>query len=180
MRPRSSGDRASASGAEGRRFESCRGHHPKCPLTCASALLQVRPGVRRASYSCRSPTKSTYTTPGLPKEQPHEAHSNGAVVIPAFRCRTDRLWRQQPVGALVAFVRAGEPKRAVLHHEHAIDAAARIAERPHTVRADENNLFDIVISGSGGIENFTAPTTPGTYAFHCKYHANMHGVLTVQ
>jgi Family of unknown function (DUF6088) len=26
MRPRSSGDRASASGAEGRRFESCRGH----------------------------------------------------------------------------------------------------------------------------------------------------------
>ncbi len=27
MRPRSSGDRASASGAEGRRFESCRGHH---------------------------------------------------------------------------------------------------------------------------------------------------------
>ncbi len=26
-RPRSSGDRASASGAEGRRFESCRGHH---------------------------------------------------------------------------------------------------------------------------------------------------------
>jgi plastocyanin len=53
-------------------------------------------------------------------------------------------------------------------------------ERNHTVTADENNLFDIVISGSGGIENFTAPTTPGTYAFHCKYHANMHGVLTVQ
>lgn len=53
-------------------------------------------------------------------------------------------------------------------------------ERNHTVTADENNLFDIVISGSGGIENFTAPTTPGTYAFHCKYHTNMHGVLTVQ
>ena len=27
VRPRSSGDRASASGAEGRRFDSCRGHH---------------------------------------------------------------------------------------------------------------------------------------------------------
>ena len=53
-------------------------------------------------------------------------------------------------------------------------------ERNHTVTADQNNLFDIVISGSGGIENFTAPTTPGTYAFHCKYHPNMHGVLTVQ
>jgi plastocyanin len=27
---------------------------------------------------------------------------------------------------------------------------------------------------------FAAPTTPGTYPFHCRYHANMHGVLTVQ
>jgi plastocyanin len=50
----------------------------------------------------------------------------------------------------------------------------------HTVTADQNNLFDIVISGSGGKEKFTAPMTPGTYAFHCKYHPNMHGVLTVQ
>ncbi|MFG1934606.1 cupredoxin domain-containing protein [Mycobacterium sp. NPDC048908] len=50
----------------------------------------------------------------------------------------------------------------------------------HTVTADENNLFDIRISGGGGIEMFTAPATPGTYPFHCKYHANMHGLLTVQ
>ena len=49
----------------------------------------------------------------------------------------------------------------------------------HTVTADENNLFDIRVSGGGGSESFTAPTTPGTYPFHCKYHANMHGVLTV-
>jgi hypothetical protein len=45
--------------------------------------------------------------------------------------------------------------------------------------ADESNLFDIRVSG-GGIQSFTAPTTPGTYPFHCKYHANMHGLLTVQ
>jgi|SRR6202165_2500258 plastocyanin len=50
----------------------------------------------------------------------------------------------------------------------------------HTVTADENNLFDIRVSGGGGTEPFTAPTTPGIYAFHCKYHANMHGSLTVQ
>jgi plastocyanin len=49
----------------------------------------------------------------------------------------------------------------------------------HTVTADENNLFDVRISGGGGTEALTAPTTPGTYPFHCKYHANMHGVLTV-
>jgi plastocyanin len=50
----------------------------------------------------------------------------------------------------------------------------------HTITADENNLFDIRVSGGGGIKSFTAPTTPGTYPFHCKYHPNMHGVLTVQ
>ena len=49
----------------------------------------------------------------------------------------------------------------------------------HTVTADANNLFDIRVSGGGGKESFTAPTAPGTYPFHCKYHANMHGVLTV-
>lgn len=50
----------------------------------------------------------------------------------------------------------------------------------HTVTADDNSLFDTRISGGGGIKSFTAPTTPGTYPFHCKYHANMHGMLTVE
>src|SRR4029078_177716 len=40
MRPRSSGDRASASGAEGRRFESCRGH----PVVFAGQRLFSGPG----------------------------------------------------------------------------------------------------------------------------------------
>ncbi len=49
----------------------------------------------------------------------------------------------------------------------------------HTVTADESNLFDVRVSGGGGRESFTAPATPGSYPFHCKYHAGMHGVLTV-
>jgi plastocyanin len=53
-------------------------------------------------------------------------------------------------------------------------------ETNHTVTADENQLFDIRISGGGGTNTFTAPMTPGTYPIHCKYHANMHGMLTVQ
>ncbi len=52
-------------------------------------------------------------------------------------------------------------------------------EPNHTVTADDNQ-FDIRISGGGGIQSFAAPTAPGTYPFHCKYHANMHGLLTVQ
>lgn len=50
----------------------------------------------------------------------------------------------------------------------------------HTVTADQGNLFDVRVSGGGGVATITAPTTPGTYPFHCKYHANMHGTLTVQ
>jgi plastocyanin len=50
----------------------------------------------------------------------------------------------------------------------------------HTVTSDADNLFDVRISGGGGTETFAAPTTPGTYPFHCKYHASMHGTLTVQ
>ncbi len=53
-------------------------------------------------------------------------------------------------------------------------------EANHSLTADANDAFDIRISGGGGIKTFTAPMTPGTYDFHCKYHANMHGSLTVQ
>jgi plastocyanin len=53
-------------------------------------------------------------------------------------------------------------------------------EAAHSVTADVNGAFDIRISGGGGTETLTAPTAPGTYPFHCKYHENMHGTLTVQ
>jgi plastocyanin len=31
-----------------------------------------------------------------------------------------------------------------------------------------------------GQKTLTAPTEPGEYAFHCKYHPSMHGTLTVK
>jgi plastocyanin len=58
------------------------------------------------------------------------------------------------------------------------------ADGAHSVTSDVPNLFDVRISGGGGISPLTAPTAPGTYPFHCKYHvkdyAGMHGSLTVQ
>jgi plastocyanin len=58
------------------------------------------------------------------------------------------------------------------------------ADGAHSVTSDAPNLFDVRISGGGGISRLTAPTAPGTYPFHCKYHvkdyANMRGSLTVQ
>jgi plastocyanin len=49
----------------------------------------------------------------------------------------------------------------------------------HTVTADEGGAFDAQVTGDAS-GSFTAPTTPGTYAFHCTYHSNMHGMLVVQ
>ncbi len=50
----------------------------------------------------------------------------------------------------------------------------------HTVTADQGSAFDVEIKGSGGTATFTAPSQPGTYTFHCIYHPNMHGTLTVK
>jgi len=51
--------------------------------------------------------------------------------------------------------------------------------RAHSITAD-NNAFDVQAWGSGGITTLTAPSTPGVYPFHCKYHENMRGTLIVQ
>lgn len=49
----------------------------------------------------------------------------------------------------------------------------------HTVTADSAGAFNAEVSGNG-TTTFTAPTRPGTYAFHCTYHPMMHGQLIVQ
>lgn len=49
----------------------------------------------------------------------------------------------------------------------------------HTVTADDGSSFDVTVQG-GGNATFTAPTKPGTYAFHCTIHRNMHGTLVVK
>jgi plastocyanin len=48
----------------------------------------------------------------------------------------------------------------------------------HTVTADSGNAFDVKID-PGATVTLTAPSKPGTYAYHCRYHANMHGTLRV-
>lgn len=50
----------------------------------------------------------------------------------------------------------------------------------HTVTADQGQAFDAKVKANGGTATFTAPSQPGTYAFHCTYHPNMHGTLTVK
>ncbi len=48
----------------------------------------------------------------------------------------------------------------------------------HTVTADSGKAFDVTIQ-PGKTANFAAPATAGSYKFHCSFHSNMHGTLTV-
>jgi plastocyanin len=48
----------------------------------------------------------------------------------------------------------------------------------HTVTADSGHAFDS--PAPAGNSSFTAPTTPGSYPFHCSIHPEMHGVLVVK
>jgi plastocyanin len=54
---------------------------------------------------------------------------------------------------------------------------------PHTVTSDDGSTFDSQsknITGNKGDKfNFTF-TKAGTYAYHCTYHANMKGSITIQ
>lgn len=49
----------------------------------------------------------------------------------------------------------------------------------HTVTADKAGGFDDKAT-AGMTTTFVAPSAPGSYPFHCIYHADMHGVLVVK
>src|SRR3989344_3760684 len=50
----------------------------------------------------------------------------------------------------------------------------------HSVTGDDGTSFDTNIIGSNKTTTFTAPTTPGSYPFHCVAHPSMKGTLIVQ
>jgi len=50
---------------------------------------------------------------------------------------------------------------------------------PHTVTADDGAFGSKPFSTSKSA-TLTVPTSPGSYAFHCKIHPTMHGTLVVQ
>jgi plastocyanin len=48
----------------------------------------------------------------------------------------------------------------------------------HTVTADSGSSFNVTVQ-PGASATFTAPGKAGTYKFHCSFHSDMHGTLTV-
>jgi plastocyanin len=54
---------------------------------------------------------------------------------------------------------------------------------PHTVTSDDGSSFDSQakgITGNKGDKFQFTFTKAGTFAYHCTFHANMHGSITVQ
>jgi plastocyanin len=49
----------------------------------------------------------------------------------------------------------------------------------HSVTSDTAGKFDVEVEGKEQ-GTLTAPTEPGEYAYHCKYHPSMHGTLIVK
>jgi plastocyanin len=49
----------------------------------------------------------------------------------------------------------------------------------HSVTSDTAGKFTVDVDGNEQ-GTLTAPTEPGEYAFHCKYHPSMHGTLIVK
>jgi plastocyanin len=49
----------------------------------------------------------------------------------------------------------------------------------HSVTSDQAGMFDVDVS-AGGTATFTAPSKPGSYPYHCKYHGNMQATLVVK
>jgi plastocyanin len=49
----------------------------------------------------------------------------------------------------------------------------------HSVTSDTAGAFSQDADG-GESATLTAPSQPGSYAYHCKYHPNMHGTLIVK
>lgn len=49
----------------------------------------------------------------------------------------------------------------------------------HSVTSDAAGKFTVDVDGNEQ-GTLTAPSEPGEYAFHCKYHSSMHGTLIVK
>ncbi len=50
----------------------------------------------------------------------------------------------------------------------------------HSLTSDDGTSFDTGVKGQNQSGAFTAPTTPGTYTFHCTPHPGITGTLIVE
>ena len=127
-------------------------HHLRVARLAAAGLVV---GVLAA---CGSSSAKSSTTTSQPSQKPSTSSSapkSSGISIKDFAFHPDTL-----------SVRSGETV-----------TVKNDDSTTHTLTADDA-AFDAGNLTAGSSKTFTAPK-PGTYKFHCNFHANMHGTLTV-
>jgi plastocyanin len=110
------------------------------------------------SSSAAAPAAPAATTTVAPAHQPSSAASTAGVMI------TIKNYGYTVSGA------TGPGEKVSVHNDDSV---------AHTVTADAGDKFDVTVAPSV-TATFTAPAAAGSYPFHCTYHAEMHGALTVR
>ena len=93
------------------------------------------------------------------EDETRPAGDEGAVTVTATDNQYDSASVTAAPGAIVTFVNAGS--------------------NPHTITADEGEFDTGRVSG-GSQGEVTAPSEPGSYAFHCDVHPAMTGTLVIE
>ncbi|RAX44115.1 plastocyanin [Arthrobacter sp. AQ5-06] len=108
-----------------------------------------------AEQTTSAPAPTTETNPSTPKPASSAAAASAKILIKGFAYQ----------GAETV-----SPGTEITVTNEDIEA--------HTITADTGAAFDANIKPGAG--TFNAPTEPGTYPYHCRFHGNMHGTLTVK
>lgn len=142
-----------------------------------AALGLAAAAVMLALAGCGNPGMSRSATTGAPAittEQPASAQPTTAATTPPASAPGS------PAAAAPAQILI---KGFTYQGTETVSPGAEIAVtnediEAHTITADTGNAFDTVVKV--GTATFTAPTEPGTYSYHCIFHGNMRGTLTVK
>jgi plastocyanin len=92
-----------------------------------------------------------------------------------------------PSSSAVAAMPATATTIMIQHFQYTMPASVRPGEtvhvmnmdgEAHTVTADTGHAFAVTVP-AGTTVTFSAPSSAGSFDFHCDYHADMHGTLVV-
>lgn len=131
-------------------------------LTRIAGVVALTVGVAAGSVACSSSNPPHVTGPASPAAQSATGVATGVAPAEATITISNFTFSSPPSvspGATIA-VKNSDPAE-------------------HSVTADSGNAFNVEVDG-GATATFTAPSTPGTYNYHCSYHPMMHGQLIVK
>ncbi|MET3952673.1 hypothetical protein [Arthrobacter sp. UYEF36] len=127
-----------------------------------------------ALSGCGNPGTSASDTASAPTTQPTSAPATSTDTTPP----TSSPGTSSPAAPAEILIKGFKYQGAQTVSPGAIISVTNEDIEAHTITADTANAFDATIKVGTG--TFTAPTEPGTYPYHCIFHGNMKGTLTVK